>query len=96
MKIKELTISNFRGVKNLTLNSKELSIFIGDNTTGKTSIIEAINYALSPHFLTGRIKYTDFYRATDDPIVIKIEFDEIFTALLPDGYAVQKVVQDIS
>ncbi|HOJ66998.1 MAG TPA: AAA family ATPase, partial [Paludibacteraceae bacterium] len=91
MKIKELTISNFRGVKNLTLNSKELSIFIGDNTTGKTSIIEAINYALSPHFLTGRIKYTDFYRGTDDPIVIKVEFDEIFTALLPDGYAVQKI-----
>jgi len=91
MKIKNLTISNFRGIKNQTLNSKELSIFIGDNTTGKTSIIEAINYSLSPHFLAGKIKYTDFYRGTNDPIVVKVEFDEIFTASLPDGYATQKV-----
>ncbi len=91
MKIKTLTINNFRGIKNQTLNSKELSILIGDNTTGKTSIIEAINYALSPYFLSGKIKYTDFYKGLDDPIIIKIEFDENFAASLADGYITQKV-----
>jgi predicted ATP-dependent endonuclease of OLD family len=91
MKIKKLTINNFRGIKDQTLNSKELSIFIGDNTTGKTSIIESINYALSPYFLSGKIKHTDFYKGLDDPIVIKIEFDTNFTASLPDGYTTQKV-----
>ncbi|MFH1402237.1 MAG: AAA family ATPase [Patescibacteria group bacterium] len=91
MKINKLTISNFRGIKNQSLNSKELSIFIGDNTTGKTSIIEAINYAFSSYFLAGRIKHTDFYKGSDDPIVIQIEFDTNFTASLPDGYTAQKV-----
>jgi len=91
MKIKKLTISNFRGIKNQTLNSKELSIFIGDNTTGKTSILEAINYTLSPYFLSGKIKHTDFYKGSDDPIVIQIEFDTNFIASLPDGYTTQKV-----
>jgi len=91
MKIKKLTINNFRGIKNQTLNTKELSIFIGDNTTGKTSIIEAINYALSPYFLSGKIKHTDFYEGSDDPIIIQIEFDTNFTASLPDGYTAQKV-----
>lgn len=91
MKINKLTISNFRGIKNQSLNSKELSIFIGDNTTGKTSIIEAINYAFSSYFLAGRIKHTDFYKGSDDPIVIQIEFDTNFTISLPDGYTAQKV-----
>jgi len=91
MRIKKLTISNFRGIKNQTLNSKGLSIFIGDNTTGKTSIIEAINYALSPYFLSGKIKHTDFYKGLDNPIIIQIEFDTNFIAALPDGYTTQKV-----
>ncbi|MFZ3090781.1 MAG: AAA family ATPase [Nitrospirota bacterium] len=91
MKISKLTIKNFRCIKEQTLNSKELSIFIGDNATGKTSIIEAINFVLSPYFLSGRIKHTDFYNGSDEPISIQIEFDEIFTASLPDGYTTQKV-----
>lgn len=91
MKLKKITISNFRGIKNQTLNSKEFSIFIGENTTGKTSIIEAINYAFSPYFLAGKIKHTDFYKGSDDPIIIQIEFDANFIASLPDGYTAQKV-----
>ena len=91
MRISKLTINNFRCIKEQTLNSKELSIFIGDNATGKTSIIEAVNFALSPYFLSGRIKHTDFYNGSDEPIVIKIEFDENFAASLPDGYTSQKV-----
>jgi len=91
MRISKLTIKNFRCIKEQTLNAKELSIFIGDNATGKTSIIEAVNFALSPYFLSGRIKHTDFYNGSDEPIIIKIEFDESFTASLPDGYTTQKV-----
>lgn len=91
MKISKLTINNFRCIKKQTLNSKEFSIFIGDNATGKTSIIEAVNFALSLYFLSGRIKHTDFYNGSDEPIIIKIEFDENFTASLPDGYTSQKV-----
>ncbi len=89
--ITKITIKNFRAIKEQSFNSKELSIFIGNNGTGKTSIIEAINYALSPYFLSGRLKHTDFFNGNNEPIIIQIEFDSIFTAILPDGYTTQKV-----
>jgi len=56
MKISKLTINNFRCIKEQTLDAKELSIFIGDNATGKTSIIEAVNFAFSPYFFKNCLK----------------------------------------
>jgi len=91
MKISKVSIKNFRSIKEISFEAKDLSLFIGNNGTGKTSIIEAINFALSPYFLSGRIKHTDFYNGSDDSIIIKIEFDPVFTAKLPDGYTTQKV-----
>lgn len=91
MKISKVSIRNFRSIKETSFDARDLSLFIGNNGTGKTSIIEAINFAISPHFLSGRIKHTDFYNGTDDPIIIKIEFDSVFTTKLPDGYTTQKV-----
>ncbi|MEK6646535.1 MAG: AAA family ATPase [Candidatus Firestonebacteria bacterium] len=89
--ITKIAIKNFRAIKEQSFNSKELSIFIGKNGTGKTSIIEAINYVLSPYFLSARLKHTDFYNGSNVPITIQIEFDSVFTAILPDGYITQKV-----
>ncbi len=66
-------------------------MFIGNNATGKTSILEAINFALSPYFLSGRIKHTDFYNGDDESITIQLIFDSNFTAKLPDGYTKQSV-----
>lgn len=91
MKISKVSIKNFRSIKEISFEAKDLSLFIGNNGTGKTSIIEAINFALSPYFLSGRIRHTDFYNGSDDSIIIKIEFDSVFTAKLPDGYTTQKV-----
>ncbi|MFA6194091.1 MAG: AAA family ATPase, partial [Parcubacteria group bacterium] len=91
MKISKVSIKNFRSIKEISFEAKDLSLFIGNNGTGKTSIIEAINFALSPYFLSGRIKHTDFYNGSDDSIIIRIEFDSVFTAKLPDGYTTQKV-----
>lgn len=91
MKIQKVLIQNFRSIQKQEFNSKELSILIGDNGTAKTSVIEAINYCLSPYFLSGRLKHTDFYNGTDDSILIQIDFDECFTANLPDGYTKQQV-----
>lgn len=52
MKISNVTIKNFRAIEEQSFNAKGLSIFIGDNATGKTSIIEAVNFAFSPNFLS--------------------------------------------
>ena len=78
-------------MKEQSFEAKDLSIFIGDNATGKTSILEAVNFALSPHFLSGRIKHSDFRDGEDDSITIDLEFDSEFTAGIPDGYTKQKV-----
>ena len=91
MLIKEVYIKNFRAIKEQSFSAKNFSIFIGNNATGKTSVLEAINFALSPHFLQGRIKHTDFYNGGNEPITIELEFDSHFTAKLPDGYTKQPV-----
>jgi len=92
--IKELKIENFRSIKSQKIALKNYTIFIGDNGTGKTSVLEAINYALSPSFLSGRIKHTDFYNGEDNPIAIELIFDSNLKAKLPDGYIKQEVEYD--
>lgn len=43
--IDSFEIESFRGIKNLTLNNlKEINIITGDNNSGKTSVLENINY----------------------------------------------------
>lgn len=91
MNIKSVYIKNFRSIYEQHFNLKDLSMFIGNNGTGKTSVLEAIHFALSPYFISGRIKHTDFYNGSDDPIVIELEFADPFDAELPDGFTTQKV-----
>jgi len=90
--IKKITIQNFRGIKVLkNFELKNLSLLVGENGTSKTSILEAINFCLSPYFLSGRIKHTDFYKGEDVEIKIVLEFDENFKVFLPDGYKKQEI-----
>jgi len=92
--IKELKIEKFRSIKSQKIELKNYTILIGDNGTGKTSVLEAINYALSPSFLSGRIKHTDFYNGEDNPIAIELIFDSNLKAKLPDGYVKQEIDYD--
>jgi len=66
-------------------------LLVGENGTSKTSILEAINYCLSPYFTSGRIKHTDFYKGEEVEIKIILELDENFNVFLPDGYNEQKI-----
>ena len=48
MKIKKLTLENFRGIRNLELEfHNQLTILVGINGTGKTSILDALAMGLS-------------------------------------------------
>ncbi|MGB9678234.1 MAG: ATP-dependent nuclease, partial [Candidatus Ratteibacteria bacterium] len=89
--IEKVVIENFRSIKNQEIEFKNYTVIIGNNGTGKTSVLEAINFALSPSFLSGRVKHTDFYNGEDNPIKIEIKFSEELKANLPDGYIKQKV-----
>jgi energy-coupling factor transporter ATP-binding protein EcfA2 len=68
MKIKSISIENFRGVKSQNTllfekNEKPLSVLIyGDNGTGKSSIVDAIEFALQ-----GRIQNTRNFKSEYSP-----------------------------
>lgn len=54
MRIKELSIRNFRGIKHLHIQpDKNINIIIGENGAGKSSVLESIAYLLS--WFTARI-----------------------------------------
>ena len=44
LKINKITIKNFKSIKNVTLNIDNLTVMVGRNGSGKTNIIEAINF----------------------------------------------------
>ena len=93
MKIKSVSIKNFRGIEKLDdpIKLSDFNVFIGDNATCKTTVIEAVNFCLSPRFTASRLSVNDFYKGGDKEIDIIIEFEENFIAKLPDGYTTQDV-----
>ena len=90
---KYVTVQNFRGIKKLEkLELNSLTLLVGENGTNKTSILEAVNFCLSPFYLPGRIKPTDFYKGEDSEIQILLEFEDTFKIFLPDGWLKQEVI----
>ncbi|MBP6872077.1 MAG: AAA family ATPase [Bacteroidales bacterium] len=90
--IKSISIKNFRGIEVINaLPIDRFNIFIGDNGTSKTSLLEAIHFSFSPNFLSGKIKHTDFPNGNDNPIKVLIEFEKSIDVKLPDGYTEQNV-----
>lgn len=63
MKIRRLKIENFRGIKAAELLFPDHVVLIGDNNTGKSTILEAIDLVLGPDRLNRRppIDEHDFY-----------------------------------
>lgn len=89
--IEKISIKNFRGIREIEFNASKFNLFIGDNGTSKTSILEAIHYAITPTFLSGRIKHTDFYNAEETSIEIVIKFSENIKVKLLDGYTPREI-----
>jgi len=64
MKIHSVSIANFRGISSATLALPDHAVLIGDNNTGKSSILEAIDLVLGPDRLSRRppVDEHDFYQ----------------------------------
>ena len=64
MRAARIKIKNFRGIKQATLILPNHGVFIGDNNTGKTTILEALDLALGPDRLNRRppVDEHDFFR----------------------------------
>lgn len=93
MKVRQLEISCFRGIKKLTWNlGSDFVCLIGPGDSTKTTILDAIELALSPRWnLT--FYDTDFHNAlTQEPISIIVtigELPEEFKSDAKYGYAVR-------
>jgi len=92
MFIKSLTIKNFRcfgkgtDEKGTTINfNSGLTAFIGRNGSGKTAILEALNFLIGSDYLPTRISEKDFHseaKEIKDEILIEGETEKPFFATL--------------
>ncbi|RLQ22599.1 DUF2813 domain-containing protein [Seongchinamella sediminis] len=80
MKIARIKISNFRGIKSAELLLPDQVVFVGDNNTGKSSVLEAMDLVLGPERLhrPSPIDEHDFYAGEyigteEEPISIEVE-----------------------
>lgn len=78
-------IRNFRCIRDLTLDLDDLTVLIGENNSGKTAVLKAIELGLfPPRGPGGRVFHEYDYRLADDeasleqsdPITIQFHFEE--------------------
>ncbi|WP_087022529.1 DUF2813 domain-containing protein [Thaumasiovibrio subtropicus] len=61
MHLKRIEIANFRGVQRLSLSFDELTVLIGENAWGKSSLLDALDLFLSPHLDHYQCRQKDFF-----------------------------------
>ena len=61
MQLKRIEISGFRGIKRLSLSFDELTVLIGENAWGKSSLLDALDVALSPNATFHSFHFDDFH-----------------------------------
>ena len=95
-KIHSLSIKNFRGIKefNHVFGNEKFIVLIGRGNSGKTTILQAINYVLSPTWNVG-LSDLDFYNTdVTHPIEIEATITDFPKELLTDskyGLYVRKI-----
>lgn len=85
MILKTFEIENFRGIAKLTLELDRTTVLIGENNSGKTSVLEALHTCINRGLSRRATPFSeyDFYLATEDaepanapPIVLTLTFEE--------------------
>ena len=85
MFLSQITIKNFRGIKSLDLNLADTTVLIGENNTGKSTILDALQYCLSRSLTRKNGVFTEYdYHLVDnngdptqaEPIEIVLHFVE--------------------
>ncbi|CAM3832935.1 DNA replication and repair protein RecF [Vibrio aerogenes CECT 7868] len=61
MQLERIEISGFRGIRRLSLNFNELTTLIGENTWGKSSLLDALTIALPPDGALYEFTIRDFH-----------------------------------
>lgn len=77
MKISRVVIKNFRSIKDLEFEPGDLCTLVGENNSGKSTIMRALNLVLGEFFPTERsFDESDFHNHNvANPITIQVYFD---------------------
>lgn len=81
MKITKIKLVNYRSFKETEINLENLHCLVGQNASGKSNVLYALDLVLGERSYYGRIEETDFHcwaSNISDSLVIQITFDEIF------------------
>ncbi len=78
MKITNIHIENFRSIKELDFNPSDYSVLVGENNSGKSNILRALQLVIGEYWPSERnFSEADFYNLdTSNEIVIRVVFDE--------------------
>ncbi|WP_415404135.1 AAA family ATPase [Tateyamaria sp. SN3-11] len=75
MKIKSIAITNFRSIKNETIDCTSFNTFVGPNGSGKSTVLNALNLFFGE--ITS-FSEDDFHnRNLKEPIIIRVIFDDL-------------------
>jgi predicted ATP-dependent endonuclease of OLD family len=74
--IKSISIENFRSIKSLYIEPKNLCTLIGPNSTGKTNVLKAIDLVLGEGWTTKAKVARELFHNESEPIKIEISFTE--------------------
>lgn len=93
MRLSQIRIVNFRGIKDLTLDLDPITVLIGENNTGKSSVLAALQACLGRPFTRRGSHFADYDHHLPDgtiqpsdtkPIEIHLEFKECGAEEWPD------------
>lgn len=93
MRLKQVRVRNFRGIKDMTVDLDETTVLIGENNTGKTAFLEAVRLCLQRLSGRGRGPFAeyDYHLASNastptgaEPIKINLVFGESASAKWDD------------
>ncbi len=106
MKVKHLTIENFKSIKHISIDAARVNVFIGEPNTGKSNILESIGLLSGLYYdplqLNGFVRYSkliDLFHNQDGtkPFKIVVNSDGQVVGSVADGlYGIDIVLGDHS
>lgn len=93
MLLKQFCIENFRGIAKLTLQLDRITVLIGENNSGKTSVLEALHICMNRGLSRRAMPFSeyDFHLATEKaepadapPLILTLTFEESKNGEWPD------------
>jgi len=74
MRIKNVSIKNYRALRKLSIDFSKMTVIIGENDCGKTSVMLALQVFFGGKKLTDPVDY--FKKDTNTPVVVEVVFHE--------------------